>query len=334
MTHTASPESSGFSLPRLRAAWQLRVRAERRVAAAALRAAGVEARTPEDPEKIRVEVAVAALLPARAALRAAGWQPSADPADAALIREGVPLELIPIGVGAPWAARAQYGLHHIAALLRAGLAGQRRRSVHFMDLDLIIPPGVFAPNPTTELLAKTALAHLDPDRETRAVDGGTGGGAVALALARYRPRARVWGTDTSARACRAARANARRLDLQRAVFLRGSLLEPLPRELAGTVDLIAANLPWLPPVLLAAERARGRLWLAPAETMSGGGQDGLALLRGFIPRAAEYLQPGGVLALQAAEWQTGTVAELLLAAGFGQPTRSQPDHPLVAFLEG
>jgi len=330
MTHTASPDSSGFSLPRLRAAWRLRVRAERRMAAAVLRAAGLDAHTPEDPERVRVEVTVAALLPARAALRAAGWRATLDPTDAGLIREGVPLDLVPVGVGARAAAHAQHGLGLIAARLRAGLSRQRRRRGHFMGLELIIPPGVFAPNPTTELLARAALTHLDPDNQTRAVDVGTGGGAVALALARHRPRARVWGTDTSARACRAARANARRLDLRRVVFLRGSMLEPLPPELAGTVDLIAANLPWLPPVLLAAERARGRLWQAPAETMSGGGQDGLALLREFIPRAAAYLRPGGVLALQAAEWQTATVAELLLGAGFGHPTRARGGCPLVA----
>jgi release factor glutamine methyltransferase len=112
----------------------------------------------------------------------------------------------------------------------------------FFDLVLGVAPGVFVPRPETEVLVERALEVL-PEAGT-AVDVGTGTGAVALAIKRFRPTASVWATDVSEDAVRVARANASRHGLGIEV-LHGDLLAPLPEDLRGGVDLVAANPPYV-----------------------------------------------------------------------------------------
>jgi release factor glutamine methyltransferase len=115
--------------------------------------------------------------------------------------------------------------------------------VAFCGLALACAPGrVMTPRPATELLVETALRELG-ERRARVVDVGTGSGAVAIALAAAAPRLQVWATDTSACAVELARENVARHGLGgRVHVVRGDLLEPVP----GAVDLIVANLPYLP----------------------------------------------------------------------------------------
>ena len=65
----------------------------------------------------------------------------------------------------------------------------------FWSLPLAVGPGVLIPRPETELLVERALAHLPADRPCAVLDLATGSGAVALAIARERPLARVVATD-------------------------------------------------------------------------------------------------------------------------------------------
>jgi release factor glutamine methyltransferase len=112
----------------------------------------------------------------------------------------------------------------------------------FFDLVLGVAPGVFVPRPETEVLVERAL-EVVPDAGT-VVDVGTGTGAVALAIKRFRPAASVWATDVSEEAVRVARANASRHDLGIEV-LRGDLLAPLPGDLRGNLDLVVSNPPYV-----------------------------------------------------------------------------------------
>src|SRR5215218_8931057 len=101
---------------------------------------------------------------------------------------------------------------------------------------------VMTPRPASERLIDAAVA-ITGDRPARIADVGTGSGAIAVALAAALPRAEVFGTDTSAAAVLLARANVARLRLgDRVTILHGNLLDPIP----GALDLIAANLPYLP----------------------------------------------------------------------------------------
>jgi release factor glutamine methyltransferase len=113
----------------------------------------------------------------------------------------------------------------------------------FSQLQLETAPGrVFTPRPTTEALVDAALDRID-GVPMRIADVGTGSGAIAVALAARKPNVEIWATDTNAEAVELARANAERLGVaDRVHVLQGDLLDPLP----APVDLIVANLPYLP----------------------------------------------------------------------------------------
>jgi release factor glutamine methyltransferase len=113
----------------------------------------------------------------------------------------------------------------------------------FCDVQLETAPGrVFTPRPTTEALVNAALERID-GVPMRIADVGTGGGAIAVALAINKPEIEVWATDTSEDAVELAQANAEKNGVaDRVHVLRGDLLDPVP----APVDLIVANLPYLP----------------------------------------------------------------------------------------
>src|SRR5690606_19498029 len=83
----------------------------------------------------------------------------------------------------------------------AYLTGERE----FYGLPFTVTPDVLIPRPETELLVELAIEKLPPGG--RAVDLGTGSGAIAVALAHERPDAKVTALDASEAALDVARAN-------------------------------------------------------------------------------------------------------------------------------
>ena len=61
----------------------------------------------------------------------------------------------------------------------------------FWNLDLEVNGAVLVPRPETELLVEWACELLPADEARRVVDLGTGSGAIVLAIAGERPRARL-----------------------------------------------------------------------------------------------------------------------------------------------
>jgi release factor glutamine methyltransferase len=161
----------------------------------------------------------------------------------------------------------------------------------FYGRPLLAPPGrVMRPRPASEQLVATALAFLSGKAATVA-DVGTGSGALAVAIAGAAPAARVWATDTSPDAIAVARANVAALGLERRVEVRlGDLLDPVP----GPIDLVVANLPYLP----AADAWRfPELADEPAEAAFAAG-DGLDPYRRLIEACEQRLADGGAVAIQ------------------------------------
>lgn len=166
----------------------------------------------------------------------------------------------------------------------------------FMGLDFHVNPAVLIPRPETELMVERALALLQDLPRPLAVDVGTGSGAVAVSIARYHPGAVVYAVDISPAALEVAGANVRRHGVaERVRCLEGDLLAPLPPDLVGRVDLICANLPYIPspdfPYLPRDVRHEPRLAL-------DGGPDGLGAYRRLVPQAARFLRPGGHLLME------------------------------------
>jgi release factor glutamine methyltransferase len=93
--------------------------------------------------------------------------------------------------------------------------------------------------------ASEVAATLDRvgSRSACVVDVGTGAGSIAVAIATAAPNARVFATDTSRAAVTLPRANVWRHGLSdRVTVCHGDLLEPV----LGPIDLVVANLPYLP----------------------------------------------------------------------------------------
>jgi release factor glutamine methyltransferase len=112
----------------------------------------------------------------------------------------------------------------------------------FVGLPLFTAGSVMTPRPATEQLVAAALDRIGGG-PARVVDVGTGSGAIAIAIAHAVPASVVWATDNSRSAVTLAEANVRRHELQDQVtVVHGDLIEPVP----GPIDLVVANLPYLP----------------------------------------------------------------------------------------
>jgi release factor glutamine methyltransferase len=181
----------------------------------------------------------------------------------------------------------------------------------FGRLRLAVGPGVFVPRPETEGLADRAARHLRAAPEPRvAVDVCTGSGAIACFLAAEVPGSRVLATELDPEALAWAAGNAQRYGVE---LLAGDLDAPLPAELAGRVDVLCANVPYVP---------SGAIATLPTDVRDheprlalDGGPDGLDVLRRLAPRAIRWLAPGGRLLCEIGEDQAEAAAALLTEAG-------------------
>jgi release factor glutamine methyltransferase len=163
--------------------------------------------------------------------------------------------------------------------------------ITFNGLSLLSAPDrVMTPRPASERLVAEAGARL-VGRSARVADVGTGGGAIAVAIAIELPDVEVWATDTSRNAVLLARANVRRLGLEDRVFVRRcDLLDEVP----APVDLIVANLPYVPE---SAAAEHPDLWTEPFGAVFAPG-DGLGPYRRLIDAAPSWLADEGELLLQ------------------------------------
>jgi release factor glutamine methyltransferase len=173
----------------------------------------------------------------------------------------------------------------------------------FLGLDLEVGPGVFVPRPETEGLVVAALEVIVDRQRPNVVDVGTGTGAVALAVARARPDARVLATDVSQVAVRMARRNAERLGI-RIDVREGNLMDPVPADLRGRLDLIVSN----PPYVEAEEYEAlpGDVRADPALSLVGGTE----VHRRLVEAAGAWLAPGGWVAVEIGERQGETVRRM------------------------
>ena len=162
---------------------------------------------------------------------------------------------------------------------------------HFYGLTLRVTPDTLIPRPETESLVALGLQGLRGLTRPRVLDVGTGSGAVALALKAERPDALVCATDISPRALAVAADNAQRLGLELEVELSDLLGAPAVQAFARRVDLLVANLPYLP--------ESDAAWLSPEVQRDPpealfSGPDGLAHFRRLMAQAYALLRPGAV----------------------------------------
>ncbi|MFT4179490.1 MAG: peptide chain release factor N(5)-glutamine methyltransferase [Thermomonas sp.] len=180
----------------------------------------------------------------------------------------------------------------------------------FWTLELDVNAATLIPRPETELLVELALARLPMDEPARVADLGTGSGAIALAIARERPKAAVIATDASKAALAVAVGNARRNGIDNVWFRRGDWCEALGNE---RFDLIVSNPPYIAegdPHL-----GEGDLRFEPASALASGA-DGLDAIRRIVRAAPRHLAASGWLLLEHGWEQGDAVRVLLVDAGF------------------
>ncbi|MSU69837.1 MAG: peptide chain release factor N(5)-glutamine methyltransferase [Opitutaceae bacterium] len=184
----------------------------------------------------------------------------------------------------------------------------------FFGLRLKTDRRALIPRPETEQLVEHVTAKLVAP-PARALDLGTGGGAVALALAHHYPALAVTAVDLSEDALALARENAAATGLaDRVTFLRSNWFEVLPVE--ARFDLIVGNPPYLSAAEVAATALEVRTY-EPAQALTPAGLDGLADLRAILAGAPRFLASGGLLALETGIGQHAALLRLARELGFG-----------------
>lgn len=174
----------------------------------------------------------------------------------------------------------------------------------FCGLRIAVEPGVFVPRRRTEFLVRRAAA-LAPPRPV-VVDLCCGSGALGAALVSGLVCGQVSGAggaelhaaDIEPAAVRCARRNIAPFGGR---AYEGDLFAPLPDALRGRVDVLLANVPYVP---------TGDVATLPAEARDheprvalDGGPDGLDVLRRVTAEAAGWLAPGGRLLFETSERQ-------------------------------
>jgi release factor glutamine methyltransferase len=184
----------------------------------------------------------------------------------------------------------------------------------FGPVTVHVGPGVFVPRPETESLLEWALAqHLPVDATI--VDLCTGSGALAVALARGFPGARVIAVDDSDEALAYARRNVAGtdVDLVRSDVAAAGLLG----EYDGAVDLLVANPPYIP------DGAHLEPEVADHDPPHAlfGGVDGMAVIGPIVDVAARLLGSGGRCAIEHDDTTSQrTVDTFRRAGGFTEVT--------------
>ncbi len=173
----------------------------------------------------------------------------------------------------------------------------------FRRLELLVGPGVFIPRVETEWVAGLAIEAAAELGDPLVVDLCTGSGAIALAVADEVPGARVVAVELDPPAVEWARRNVEalgsRVELRPGDAVRAH--EHLLADLAGSVDVLVANPPYIPPDAEPTEpEVRDH---DPVLALYGGGDDGLAVPRGVVEAAAGLLKPGGLLVMEHADVQ-------------------------------
>ena len=185
----------------------------------------------------------------------------------------------------------------------AYIVGQRE----FFGLPFHVSPAVLIPRPDTELLVELASERLPPSG--RALDMGTGSGAIAVALAHTRRDAAVTALDISPAALDVARGNAA-LNQATVRFLESDWYSAAAGE---RFDLIVSN----PPYIASGDRhlSEGDLRFEPSGALTDHA-DGLSALRTIIAGAPQHLEPGCWLLMEHGYDQAESVRALLAAQGY------------------
>jgi release factor glutamine methyltransferase len=211
-----------------------------------------------------------------------------------------------------------------------------RGNVEFMGIELMIAPGALVPRKETELLGLAALDVLEQQRTPvpRVIDMCCGTGNLACAIASRIPAAEIWASDLTEECVALARDNARRLGLEARVSVhRGDLFGGLEGAgLAGRVDLVVCNPPYIPARRLASDWAH-LVEHEPREAFDGG-PFGMDIYLRVLKEAPRFLRQGGVLLFETTPRQQRPLQALFERARLYDEVRLFGERGNVAVVGG
>ena len=182
----------------------------------------------------------------------------------------------------------------------------------FRHLELKVGPGVFTPRPETEQVVGFALEKVSNLTAPIIVDLCSGSGAIAISMATEISGSIVFAVEKSREAFDYLRDNFASYGLADDNLRNEDLWESLP-ELAGQVDLVISNPPYIPdnaiPIDLEVQLHEPGMSLY-------GGVDGLDVVRQISTRALKLLKSGGLLVIEHADTQSLAISKLLIAEGW------------------
>jgi release factor glutamine methyltransferase len=183
----------------------------------------------------------------------------------------------------------------------------------FWGLSLAITRHVLDPRPETETIVEAALSIFSDCRHNplRILDLGVGSGALLCALLTEFGAARGVGVDISTHAAEVARANLQACGLSLRAEIR---VGDWTSGLAGRLDLIVSNPPYIPTADLAGLPREVRDF-DPALALDGG-IDGLEAYRRILPESRRLLAPGGWLITELGVGQATDVSAIATECGF------------------
>jgi release factor glutamine methyltransferase len=180
--------------------------------------------------------------------------------------------------------------------------------VEFGGLRAAVEPGVFVPRRRSEQLAREAAKLLRPGAVV--VELCCGAAAISAVLLAAEPELTLHAADVDPAAVACARRN---VPAGRGTVHQGDLYDPLPRELAGRIDVLVANAPYVPAEEIALMPPEARLH-EPRVALDGGA-DGLDIARRIVTAAPRWLARRGRLLIESSERQAPVLAEHARLAG-------------------
>ncbi len=184
-------------------------------------------------------------------------------------------------------------------------------SQEFCGLDFTVNSAVLIPRPETELLVQEALKEGGFVEGSVLVDVGTGSGCIAVTVATVLNGMTILALDHSAAALAVAKKNAERHGVgDKIIWKEGDLLSPLYEcELAGRVDVIMSNPPYIPESLWNELQPEVRDFEPKSALVSG--PMGTEFHERLLQDAREFLVPGGLLAMELGQGQEALVKQAM-----------------------
>ncbi|GAA3604971.1 putative protein N(5)-glutamine methyltransferase [Kineosporia mesophila] len=187
----------------------------------------------------------------------------------------------------------------------------------FRGLRIKVAPGVFIPRRRTEFLAEKAISAVRAVENAVVVELCCGAGAISAAILEEARPAELHAADIDHIAIELARTNLATPETGTGPdpqVHQGDMYLALPGRLAGRVDVLVANVPYVPTADIAFLPAEARDH-EPLRTLDGG-VDGLALYRRLMQDAAHWLSPGGKIMSETSLQQLTPAQDLSFEHGF------------------